>query len=134
MGYDLNGRGGYYFVNIDDWRPCLETAQTWGCKPAGTLLPYGPPEAEGDPGPDWKWNGSYLGNESQEVTDEDAKAFAAALDRAIEARAKAKRRRTIVVQGKVIPLSCGYDWRGYDDTDVLKGVADFARQGSFLIK
>ena len=58
------------------------------------------------------------------------------LSRRVKSRAPTakKRRRTIVVQGKVIPLSCGYDWRGYDDTDVLKGVADFARQGSFLIK
>ena len=133
MGYDLHGRGGYCCVHIEDWRPCLETAQTWGWKPAGTLLPYGPPEAEGNPGPDWKWCGTYISNDWQEVTDEDAKAFAAALDRAIKARATAKRARTVAVQGNVITLSRD-DRRNDVDTDLLKRVADFARQGRFQIR
>jgi len=114
-------------VGGEDWRPCLETAQTWGWKPAGTLLPYCPPEAEGNPGPDWKWCGTYLSNDWQEVTDEDAKAFAAALDRAIEARAKRALRNDDDTD-----LLSNDDYT--DDTDLLKRVADFARQGGFLIR
>jgi hypothetical protein len=149
MGYDLCGRGGYCFVNIDDWGPLLGIAQAWGWKPAGTLLPYGPPEAQGDPGPDWEWNGGYLCNEHQEVTDEDALALAAALDRALAAREKAARAR--MVKGNVVTLQVNVVTLSPDARDtgaecwrdasgdvlqprVLKAVADFARQGSFLIK
>ena len=83
MGYDLHGRGGYFGVDILDWRPCVETAQTWGWKPSGTLLPYGPPEAQGDPGSDWTWDGNYFSNDFQEVTDRDARALGEALLRGV---------------------------------------------------
>jgi hypothetical protein len=148
MGWDLEGRGGYCRVQWGDWTPCLETAQLFGWKPAGTLLPYGPPEARGDPGPDWEWSGTYLSNDWQEVTNADAKAFAAALDRAVaarekesEEREKARRVRTVTVQGNVIGLDRDdrrdeheheYEYEFY--TDLFKRVADFARHGRFLIK
>jgi hypothetical protein len=88
----------------------------------------GPPEARGNPGPDWKrtcdeWGGHYHYNELQLVGDDDAKALAAALDSAIEAEKAGtltKEQRT-ALDG---PPST---------SQLLQDLADFARHGEFRI-
>jgi len=71
------------------WVEILQIAEAFGWKPAGTLAPrvqYETPtgwEYYGDP--DMEWSGGYTSNDWQRVTDEDARAFSAALRRAIDA-------------------------------------------------
>jgi hypothetical protein len=63
------------------WGECLTLAEVFGWTPAETEAPA--PCHQG--GPNRNWNGNYGTNDYQEVTDDDARAFAAALKRAIEA-------------------------------------------------
>ena len=147
MGFDLRGKGGYFCLNNERWYHCLDIACAFGWEPAGTQLPDGPPEARGNPGPDWKWDGGYNSNDFQMVTDDDAKALAAALDRAIEAEktgAMTKEQRAAFdgqpedpfweTEGRAFlkkhkeAEGNSPKWRGR-----LKEFADFARQGSFRL-
>jgi hypothetical protein len=75
MGYDLQGRGGASF-NIAAWSMCLDVATAFGWKPAGTI---GPDDCDGE------WGGGYFSNDYQQVTDDDARALAAALRQALVA-------------------------------------------------
>jgi hypothetical protein len=75
MGVDLMGHSGASF-NWQGWRSLLRVARVFGWQPAGTTRSD---ENEGD------WDGSYFTNDLQGVTDEDAKAMARALFRALNA-------------------------------------------------
>ena len=78
-----------YECNAAFWAGCLTLAEAFGWRPAGTLAPcvrYETPtgwEYYGDP--DMEWSGGYCTNDYQQVTDDDARAFAAGLKRAIDA-------------------------------------------------
>jgi hypothetical protein len=89
MGMDLHGAGGYYRFSNTSWRKVLELAFEYGWKPAGTepgrwVDPStGELDKQMSPNPD-EWDGTYFGNESQWVTDEDAAHIADALEQALD--------------------------------------------------
>jgi hypothetical protein len=154
MGYDLHGRGGYFSCNGSAWYHCLNIARAVGWEPAGTIY-NGPPEVRffgAEANPDelrkWaqEWDGSYTYNEYQTVADDDAKAFAAALDRAIEAEKAGvltKEQRDSIDDVPTDPVLAAaaahfggvvLDLSGNKAApSILKELADFARQGSFDI-
>jgi hypothetical protein len=148
MGYDLLGKRGFFRFSEQGWYHCLDVACAFGWEPAGTQLPDGPPEARGNPEPDWKWDGGYGSNDWQIVTDDDAKALVAALDRAIEAEragVMTEEQRNVFYGPPEDPF-----WETKEDRAFLKNreeaegklppwherlkeFADFARQGSFRL-
>jgi hypothetical protein len=116
MGFNLDGKhGGYFDMNRSNWEYCLKTAYRYGWEPLGTVAPdpaflkelYGP-VCEGCQEPDYsEWAGGYFYNDWQIiVTDDDARAIAEALHRAIAA--------------------------GEED-QLLIDFADFAQKGEFRI-
>ena len=78
MGMDLYGTGGYFRFNNAGWRQVLTLAQASGWEPRGTEVPN-----REDFDASW-WDGAYLVNSGQRVTDEDAKAIAEALKEALD--------------------------------------------------
>ena len=76
MGIDLVGAGGSISLSFDFWRDCHRLAVAFGWHPGGTI---GPHQLSSD------WDGGYFTNDWQLVTDDDAKAMAAALYRAVAA-------------------------------------------------
>jgi hypothetical protein len=101
MGYYLIGRQGRRLdLTVDGWRFCLDAARMHGWEPEGTRAStWGTWNADGTHTPHWteemarEWSeryredkcSSYFSNDFQEVTEADAKALAAALDRAVAA-------------------------------------------------
>lgn len=88
MGMDLLGRGVYFRYNHWYWSQVLLLAYRYGWKPAGTKIDhFGKVDEE-----KWEqfrhlyedWDGDYVSNECQWVTDEDAANIAQALERALE--------------------------------------------------
>ncbi len=75
MGIGLRGAGGTLDMSHQLWNDVLEIA--WQCdwEPAGTIRPRGET--------DLNWDGTYLSNDWQTVTEEDAMNIAAALERAL---------------------------------------------------
>ena len=51
-------------INFFEWRPLLLLGEAYGWKPAGTLLEN-----------DESWDGSYLSNDGQKITQEDCEKF-----------------------------------------------------------
>jgi hypothetical protein len=96
MGMDLSGEGGHFRFSQDAWGAALELAREHGWEPAATEPPeefvvYAPDgvtvheEATQQERKAWEgWDGSYLYNSRQVVTDEDAANIAASLERALE--------------------------------------------------
>jgi hypothetical protein len=83
MGVELQGNGGWLDMTWSGWHYCFEIAHKYGWKPKGTCAPdyvIGAKRYTTDPA---EWNGSYFVNEFQMVTDDDARALAEALRRAI---------------------------------------------------
>jgi|ERR1700730_398963 len=81
MGMDISFRRGEFRCSASFWVKCLTLAKVFGWVPAGTEAPAACHQG----GPNREWGGNYRTNDYQEVTDEDARAFAAALKLAIEA-------------------------------------------------
>ena len=82
MGMDLRGAGGTERFSVTSWCKVLQLAQEYGWQPAGTQAPTfalveGTTETVED------WDGTYLSNSFQRVTDEDAANIAEALQRAL---------------------------------------------------
>ena len=112
MGYDLLGRNNNFFVNVQDWRPLLNIAVQFGWEPQGTESPADcPPE----------WDGDYVSNAFQFVSDSDACAFGKALLRAA---------REIKKSGSAEILS---KYMGGPNLDTVVQVAKFAMRSGFLI-
>lgn len=77
MGYDLIGRG--TSVNVTTWEMLLRLGEMYGWEPTGTQLTQNEyVDAVFD------WSGTYCSNDFQLVTDEDARALAAALAKAVD--------------------------------------------------
>jgi hypothetical protein len=78
MGYDILGKAGKYWnCHQSDWINYLEVATAFGWAPEGTFY-------EGDKGGvGEQLFASYLGNDRQRVTDNDARAMGAALNLAL---------------------------------------------------
>src|SRR5262249_26981115 len=88
MGVDLRGEGGELHLGWPAWSYCLSVAHAFGWEPEGTKPPmFDPPypNAELQAEAAARWDGGYFTNDYQHVTDSDAKALAAALDRAVAA-------------------------------------------------
>lgn len=80
MSYEILGNNGQYWsCNQGGWSAYLKVAIAFGWAPEGAF--FKDDEAGFGPHP----SGSYMGNDRQLVTDEDARAFGAALRRAIAA-------------------------------------------------
>jgi hypothetical protein len=131
MGFDLHGRGGHFRCGGFGWAFCLRVAHEFGWEPAGTKLTEASPDAQHEAFAEQAaaWQGGYDSNDWQEVADEDAKAIAAALDRAIEARTKAPPAQE---EDALFPVDDPVA-RMEDENALLKRLADFARHGSFVI-
>lgn len=82
MGIDISGG---LSLSWTAWAYCLDVAQAFGWQPEGTLPPPDPEDHNGPPANDETWDGSYYTNDFQTISDSDAHALAAALDRAIVA-------------------------------------------------
>jgi hypothetical protein len=151
MGVDLSGGGRGLYLGWPAWSYCLGVAAAFGWQPEGT-------EAEtyynedgtiydglGDAG------GSYFYNEGQRVTDSDAKALAAALDRAIRALAAGDRLSSEQLMALAGPGQQRPPWNKATeeilanhfgtvhtptfsyDAQLLSLLADFARESGFTI-
>lgn len=139
MGFDLSNKsGGYQRFNGAGWGLALSVAEHYGWKPAGTPRPGGWDDADGP------WEGEYAIQAGQWVTAEDAVAFAEALDRAVAADDFVQ----VAQQGidelnaelvnaipraksdvKPLPPDGAEKFRNR-----LKELAEFARQGTFVIE
>ena len=78
MGFDLKSETGQeiQWTGVY-WRLMLPLAEQYGWRPAGTVQPEGVPPEE--------WDGEYLTNDGQLVTEGDASALAEAIAKAIDA-------------------------------------------------
>ncbi len=115
MGIDLIGHGGACFRSYG-WHACLDLALAFGWQPAGTVAWH---EYTGPPS---KWDGGYLTDDFQIVTDYDAKALAAALRRALSAL-RAKTRLT---------KQQTQAWESMN-INMVRTLADYAGKGHFAI-
>jgi hypothetical protein len=78
MSYEILGsNGNYWTCHQSAWPDYLKVAAAFGWAPEGAFFK----DDEGGSGP--HSSGSYLGNDRQQVTDDDARAFGAALHLAI---------------------------------------------------
>jgi hypothetical protein len=112
MGIDLVGNHGDARFAFGTWDGCLELAVAFGWQPAGTSAP---PDHKGP------WSGTYCGNDYQEVSDQDARAMAAALHLALAALPKQK---FTAKQRKA--------WASAEIFSVFH-LANYANDGGFLI-
>tara|TARA_B100001093_G_scaffold481648_1_gene512573 strand:- start:5220 stop:5633 length:414 start_codon:yes stop_codon:yes gene_type:complete len=60
-------------INFFEWRPLLLLGEAYGWNPAGTLMDV-----------DESWDGSYLSNDGQKITEEDSEKLAKAIEVAYE--------------------------------------------------
>ncbi len=78
MGYDLEGKGGSFRWQFDDWPAVLRLAQDYGWRPSGTILLTGR---------GWRydpyWCRAYDSNDGQMVMQTDALRLAVALRKAV---------------------------------------------------
>jgi hypothetical protein len=155
MGYDLSGG---VSINRHGWFYCLAVARAFGWEPQGTEAPdqvtY---NADGTTTPSFsmppdQWDGNYVTNDWQFVTDSDAANLAAALDRAITAikgaPATAEQRRVLASDGppdelladvaaamgaEVIEVPNPLGRPGEQEVRLLSRLADRARLRGFTI-
>lgn len=112
MGVDFIGHGDLS-LHWQAWRACFELALAFGWAPVGTVAhrDYSGP-----------WRGTYFTNDLQEVTDEDARALAAALRRAqtgLRTKTRLTKEQTQAWEGMNINMVCR--------------LADYAEKGHFAI-
>lgn len=89
MSMDLYSRHGEISFSAATWDGCFHLAVAFGWKPVGTNPPFVGTTRD-------DWDGGYFGNDFQQVTDDDARAMADALTRALtalKARRKLKKER-----------------------------------------
>jgi hypothetical protein len=94
MGMDLHRAGGDFWFNIFSWGQVLELAQQYGWEPAGTeMQPTEVLDADGNIDHELTdqfmairedWDGNYVTNDWQHVSDDDAAHIADALERALD--------------------------------------------------
>lgn len=85
MGYDLYSAKGKFHWTVYDWSNVLKLANEFGWQPAGTEAPPPVYDESGQIVYDSpsNWEGDYFSNDSQRVTDDDAKQLAIALEAAL---------------------------------------------------
>jgi hypothetical protein len=115
MGVDFIGQGDHLSLHWQAWRACFELALAFGWSPVGTVAPCD------YPGPA-RWCGTYFTNDLQEVTDDDARALAAALrgaHTALRTKTRLTKEQTQAWEGMNINMVCR--------------LADYAEKGHFTI-
>jgi hypothetical protein len=80
-GHDILGRDWDFRCSTTFWEECLSLAEAFGWERAGTVAPATCHQGDCHD----SWDGNYRTNDYQQVTDDDARAFAAGLKRAIDA-------------------------------------------------
>jgi hypothetical protein len=134
---DLRGCSGEFHFTVSCWVNVLKLAMLFGWKPAGTRL------YDEDGLPELDWCGSYCSNGYQEVTEDDARRLADALERSLpdipNEEAMADRLVKVVCDGVEvygIPDGVRYSplefWSGGGKQKVREFVA-YCRAGSFVI-
>ena len=89
---ELKSKRGKTFLTSDEhWSVFLNVAQRYGWQPAGTLAPPAWPRRE-------VWSGQYGTRDGQRVSDEDARALAAALYDAARSEGVARALRDVIGQ------------------------------------
>jgi hypothetical protein len=172
MGYDFhNNKGGYFSLNVWAWPTVVELAQMYGWNPAGTEPPAGPPEGvevvridladaqvignikhpHTHPTDEYRqsksWAGGYFSNDWQYVTEADALALAAALERAMpdlpdEDLRPVKKMKLLDGRGREIEINALADnaeddpklfWSGPEHKAYLQEFINLCKQGRFAI-
>ena len=87
MNVDLIGYGSSLSLGLGYWSTLFFLGEAFGWEPAGTLYPINPQDSDlSYPDDDYAGpRGTYLGDEFNRVTDADAAAWVAALNRALDA-------------------------------------------------
>jgi hypothetical protein len=145
MGMDLRRGDEVYSVGAVFWHECLELAEAFGWKPAGTLfgladLEHLPPHTAAAEYERRRreWTGIYTSNDWQRVTDEDAYALAFALYNAVvvmEAKldmTDVQKRTTRTVTRSLIEISRSHSAME-SDYHYLRRIAEFIDRGGFEI-
>jgi hypothetical protein len=118
MGYDLQGKGGYFRWTGRGWASILGYALDNGWQPCGTGPPRGTLKKQ--------WDGNYIGNAGQLFYARDAKRMADRLERFV---AETRKRRHAKTRKDSDP-------RALRDPEFGKNVRKFiayCRRGSFRI-
>jgi hypothetical protein len=125
MGIDLIGHGGF-MINWHGWKHCLDLAREFGWQPAGPVWPEGHFEGAVHQNAEEAYQ-SYLSNDSQEVTDADAKRLGEALAAAADA----------VEQGlPLTPTQMTAAREGFENLELValwRKLSDYCGNGGFLI-
>ena len=135
MGYDLynlSGKGAYFCFSGRGWLWALEIARANGWKPAGTKPPDGsvPTFFEYDISTQWDPE-DYFSNGGQRVTARDAKALAAAIERALDDAEKRVSKRK--PRSKSAPRPKHKMKFTSEEAKRLREFVTFCRKGSFYI-
>jgi hypothetical protein len=84
MGMDLEGPGGAFWFPVHGWSAVLTLARDFGgWEPQGTKSPEWEDPETGEHHVASDWDGNYWCNDYQQVTEEDARNLADALERAL---------------------------------------------------
>jgi len=117
MSTGLYGRHGDKSFSAATWDGCFHLAVAFGWKPAGTNPPVVGAIRD-------DWDGGYFSNEFQQVTDDDARAMARALTRALtalKARRRVKKEQAKAWTCKSVNI--------FDVCDLVR----YANKGGFLV-
>lgn len=117
---DLLGNHGDERFSASAWRQCLKRAIQFGWEAEGTAAPT-----------NWsgEWNGGYIGNEWQALTDRDARALGEALVRAIATLST----RSNVGKPGTQELNALFEEEDEAEIGCLRRLADYALKGGFVI-
>lgn len=101
MAVDLKSKRGKTFQTSDEhWSVFLNVAQRYGWQPAGTVAPRSWPRGA-------VWSGQYATSDGQGVSDEDARALAAALYDAARDKGVARALRDVIGQVELAAARSG---------------------------
>lgn len=117
MGYDLDGKGGWFRWQEFDWPNVLQLAIDHGWKPQGTVLYSGKGKRKVA-----SWCRAYDSNDGQTVVDADACLMGEAIEKALAVYAVRPRKKELA---KFV--------RGLGGVEYLGKFATFCRAGAFHI-
>ena len=121
MGYDLtNDGGGHHQWKALGWWQLLNLAHRYGWRPRGTRLSSTSAEEP-------RWDGNYFANAGQEVTEEDARGLATALQQMLNDPGRETMVQEVVAQMQRV-VDDGSELGMVSPLDVLHYPAEFARE------
>lgn len=131
MSMDLTGPAGKFYVEGMWFAAAVEIGQQLGWVPAGTLAPCWRNPDTGDVKGHLNWEGGYVSNDFQEVTSEDAAAWATALERALPDVPDEDPFPDGIPSGDLATHPSIQHWGG--GKDQLRELIAFMRAGAFTI-